>query len=167
MKCIFTAIFFLLFATTLFAQHETDQRVIGFKYKLNFNASNPQVETTSINLYDPFNPNYKGDLQTPHANSICDTLGNLLFYYDGTSVYQPDGTVMQNGTLHDYNFSCYYNNALIVPIEESNRRYYYLFETIPHTENWDYTKNTPFNCPANMYCFEFWNLCKLQYHIIV
>lgn len=166
MKCITTAAIFILFSTILFGQHETDQRVIGFKYKLNFNATNPQVETTSAYLYDPFNTNYKGDLKTPHANSICDTLGNLLFYYDGTSVYQPNGAVMQNGTLHDYNFSSYYNNVLIVPIEESNRRYYYLFETIPHPENWDYTKNTPSNCPANIYCFTFWDLCKLQYSII-
>jgi|GEM_PF-2826842 len=170
MKFYFLGLLFILTYNLLFAQHETDQRVIGFKYIMKFNGTNPQVETTSSNLYDPFNPNYKGDLQTPHANSICDTLGNLLFYYDGTSVHQSNGEVMNNGTLHDYNFSSYYNNALIVPIEESNRRYYYLFETVPYEENWNYITNRPLEDVSSCYypneCGKFWDLCKLQYHVI-
>jgi len=164
-KFIQIAIFFIC-TTSLFAQHETDTRVIGFKYELQFDGNNPQIEIKNQNLYNPFNPNYKGDLQTPYANSICDTLGNILFYYDGTNVYEPNGQVMNNGTLHTYNFSSLYATSLIVPIEESNRRYYYMFETLPHAENWDYTLNTPLSCPANIYCFKFWDLCKLEYHII-
>ena len=109
-------------------------------------------------------------MQTPHSNSICDTLGNLLFYYDGTSIYKADGKIMQNGGLHKYNFSSYYNNALIVPIEEGNRRYYYLFETIPHEENWNYVTNRPIDDVTSCYypneCGKFWDLCKLEYHII-
>jgi len=163
-----TLILFFLWNISVFAQRETDERVIGFKYELKFTGTNSHVEVMNENLYSPFNPNYKGPtiLTTPHANSICDTLGNLLFYYDGASVYQPNGKVMSNGILHNYNFNSEYTNSLIVPIEESNRRYYYLFETIPHEENWDYDKNAPLNCPVNMYCFAFWDICKLQYHII-
>lgn len=166
MKFSFTYIIILLAIQNLFAQHETDQRVIGFKYVMKFNGSNPQVLTKNFNLYKPFSPNYKGAMQIPYANSISDTLGNLLFYYDGATLYQPNGEVMDNGRLHDYNFSSYYNNVLIVPIEESNRRYYYLFETIPYQEGWDYTKNEPLDCPPNSLCLQFRDFCKLQYHII-
>jgi len=171
MKIVFALLVTLfILATTLFAQHETDKRVIGFKYILKFNQNNPEVSLTNKNLYDPFNPNYKGDLQTPHANSICDTLGNMLFYYDGTSIYQANGEVMQNGILHKDNFSSYYNNALIVPIEEGNRRYYYLFETIPYQEDWNYITDRPIEDVLSCYypnaCGKFWDLCKLQYHII-
>jgi len=156
--------------TSLFAQHETDQRVIGFKYILKFNGNSPQIDIKSQNLYDPYNPNYKGNLQTPYANSICDTLGNILFYYDGTNVYEPNGQVMNNGQLHTYNFSSLYATSLIVPIEESNRRYYYLFETLPHEENWNYVTNRPIDDVTSCYypnkCGKFWDLCKLEYHII-
>jgi len=168
-RFILIATFFILSAS-LFAQHETDKRIIGFKFELQFDGNNPEIDIKNQNLYNPFNPNYKGDLQTPHANSICDTLGNILFYYDGTSVHKTNGEVMQNGTLHDYNFSSYYNNALIVPIEESNRRYYYLFETIPYKEYWNYITNRPINDVLSCYypnaCGKFWDICKLQYHII-
>ena len=164
------AITFNLLSTILFAQHETDQRVIGFKYILKFNSTTPKVIVTNTNLYNPYNPNYKGDLQTPYANSICDTLGNILFYYDGTNVYDVNGQVMSNGKLHTYNFSSLYATSLIVPIEESNRRYYYLFETIPHEENWNYVTNRPINDVTSCYypnkCGKFWDLCKLEYHII-
>jgi hypothetical protein len=166
MKDITLYFIFFLCNLPLFAQHETDNRVIGFKYKLKFNNNTPEVVTENSNLYDPYNSNYKGDLQTPYANSICDTLGNVLFYYDGTNVYEPNGQVMKNGTLHTYNFSSLYATSLIVPIEESNRRYYYVFETLPHEENWDYVRNVPLNCPINTNCFKFRDLCKLVYHII-
>ena len=159
-----------LFAASLFAQHETDKRVIGFKYELQFNGNNPQTEIKNQDLYDPYNANYRGNLQTPYANSICDTLGNILFYYDGTNVYEPNGQVMNNGQLHTYNFSSLYATSLIVPIEESNRRYYYLFETLPHEENWNYVTNRPINDVTSCYypnkCGKFWDLCKLEYHII-
>ena len=164
----FIALF--LYSINLFAQHETDKRVIGFKYILKFNKNNPEVVTKKINLYNPTNSNYKGDLQTPYVNSICDTLGNLLFYYDGVSVHEPNGAVMNNGQLHAYNFSSLYATSLIVPIEESNRRYYYLFETVPHEENWNYVTNRPIDDITNCYypnkCGKFWDLCKLEYHII-
>ena len=159
-------VLFFLYSISLFAQHETDNRVIGFKYKLKFNNNTPEVVTENLNLYNPHNPNYKGDLQIPYANSICDTLGNVVFYYDGTNLYEPNGQIMNNGVLHAYNFSSLYATSLIVPIEESNRRYYYVFETLPHEENWDYIRNVPLNCPINTICFKFRDLCKLEYHII-
>jgi len=161
-----TLILFFLWSISVFAQHETDERVIGFKYKLKFDGKNSQVAIKNQNLFNPFNTNYKGGMQTPYTNSICDTLGNILFYYDGTNLYEPNGQVMNNGQLHTYNFSSLYATSLIVPIEESNRRYYYLFETLPHEENWDYIRNVPLNCPVNMICFKFRDLCKLEYHII-
>jgi len=164
-RFILIATFFIL-SVSLFAQHETDKRIIGFKYELQFDGNNPQIDFKNQNLYNPFNVNYKGDLQTPHANSICDTLGNILFYYDGANVYEPNGQVMNNGVLHIYNFSSLYATSLIVPIEESNRRYYYVFETLPHEEKWDYIRNVPLNCPINMNCFKFRDLCQLEYHII-
>jgi hypothetical protein len=157
----------LFFSFALFAQHETDQRVIGFQYIMKFNGNNPFVETNSNAIfYNPNDANYKGTYVTPNANSICDTLGNLLFYYDGVRIYNADKTIMQNGTLHDYNFSSSYTSSLIVPIEESNRRVYYFIETIPHQENWDFVANTPINCPINSFCSEFRDNCLLVYHVI-
>lgn len=166
MKIVLTTVCTIFFLINLFAQHETDERILGFKYKLKFNNNVPEVITQNSNLFDPHNSNYKGVWQTPHANSICDTLGNLLFYYDGAILYQANGQVMNGGNLHQYNFSSHYTSSLIVPIEESNRRYYYLFETLPHEENWDYARNVPINCPVNITCFGFRDLCKLEYSII-
>ena len=166
MKVFLSAVFFIQFSFFLFAQHETDERVIGFKYILKFNGTNPQVEIKNTDLYDPFNPDHINILKTPYANSICDTLGNLLFYYDGFSLYSANGTMMDNGMIHEYNFNPYYCSTLIIPIEESNRRYYYLFETIPYIENWDFSTNRPKGCPITSYCFTFQDICKLQYHII-
>ncbi|ABG57635.1 gliding motility-associated C-terminal domain-containing protein [Cytophaga hutchinsonii] len=170
MKIISIIISFFIVSANLFAQHETDERILGFKYKLKFTNNTPLIVTENSNLYDPYNPNYRGNLQTPYANSICDTLGNVLFYYDGANIYEPNGQVMRNGTLHQYNFSSLYATSLIVPIEESNRRYYYLFETLPHEEMWDYVTNRPINDITSCYypnkCFKFWDLCKLEYHII-
>ena len=158
---------FFIVSTNLFAQHETDERVIGFKYVLKFNQNSPNVTLTNTNLFDPLNANYKGIMGTPYSNSICDTLGNLLFYYDGATVYEANGQIMSGGNLHVYNFSSYYVSSLIVPIEESNRRYYYLFETVPYEENWDFNNNRPKNCPV-IYsnCADFYDQCRLQYHII-
>jgi hypothetical protein len=140
-----------LCSISLFAQHETDERVIGFKYILKFNSNNPEITVTNTNLYDPFNANYKSIMNTMYANSICDTLGNLLFYYDGATLYEANGQIMNGGNVHPYNFSNHYTSSLIVPIEESNRRYYYLFETLPHEENWDYVLNQPVETTPN--CF--------------
>jgi len=165
-----TLISFFLWSISVFAQRETDERVIGFKYILKFDSNNPKIDVKNSNLYDPYNSNYKGIMGSQYANSICDTLGNLLFYYDGTTIYEANGQVMNEGTLHQYNFSNHYTSSLIVPIEESNRRYYYLFETLPHEEDWDYTLNQPKNYTSSCYypneCAKFWDLCKLTYSII-
>ncbi len=166
MKHLFALLYTLCLIAVVHAQRETDERVIGFKYLMKFNANKPQVEIKNTNYYNPFNTNYKGPDFTIYANSICDTLGNLLFYYDGSTVYRADGQVMHNGVLHPYNFNNYYVNNLIVPIEESNRRYYYVFETVPYIENWDFNTNKPVNCPLNQSCYEFYDMSKMQYHII-
>ena len=165
MKYIFL-VFILRLMPLVHAQHETDERVIGFKYLMKFNAKKPKVEIKNTNYYNPFNTNYKGPDLTIYANSICDTLGNLLFYYDGSIVYRADGQIMHGGVLHSYNFNNYYVSNLIVPIEESNRRYYYVFETVPYIENWDFNTNKPVNCLLNQSCYEFYDMSKLQYHII-
>lgn len=162
--------FFLVFILRLMplvhAQHETDERVIGFKYLMKFKANKPQVEIKATDYYNPFNPNHHNVLQTMYANSICDTLGNLLFYYDGFAIRTATGQLMSDGMINKFNFKPYYCSTLIVPIEESNRRYYYVFETIPYLENWDFVNNSPLNCPSNSYCLDFYDMCKLQYHII-
>ena len=159
-----------IFSTLLFAQHETDNRVMGFKYILKFNQNSPELSVTNTNFYEPFNSNYKGIMGAPYANSICDTFGDLLFYYDGATLYEANGQIMNGGNLHPYNFSNHYTSSLIIPIEENNRRYYYLFETLPHEEEWDYTLNQPKDYISSCYypneCAKFWDLCTLTYSII-
>ncbi|WP_018343540.1 gliding motility-associated C-terminal domain-containing protein [Cytophaga aurantiaca] len=168
-KLALIAIVFI-FSNIGFAQHETDKRVIGFKYILKFNSNDPDVTINNTNLYNPFNTNYKSIMNTMYANSICDTVGNLLFYYDGATLYEANGQIMNGGNVHEYNFSNHYTSSLIVPIEESNRRYYYLFETLPHEENWNYVLNQPLETTPNCYypneCSKFWDLCTLEYSII-
>jgi hypothetical protein len=155
-------IFFMCF-TILFAQHETDERVMGYKHFVKFNQNYPELTIETPNFFDPTIWHANGDDITHYANSICDTLGHLLFYYDGINVYGKNKVKLVNGNIHTRNFSSYYHSTLIVPIEETNRRYYYLFETIPYEENWANAQNA---CGASTPCPEFLELCKLQYHII-
>lgn len=163
MRFIIAKLLFFVFLNTLFAQHETDQRVLGYKYFLKFNQGIPDLSVTTPNFFDPNIWHANGEKITHYANSICDTLGNLLFYYDGINVYDKDKHTLENGNIHSRNFSSYYYSTLIVPIEESNRRYYYLFETIPYEEHWNTEQNA---CGPNVPCPEFLDLCKLQYHVI-
>lgn len=154
---------FFISINLLLAQNETDERVLGYKHFLKFNQSNPVLTIETGNFFDPNVWHANNEKITHYANSICDTLGHLLFYYDGLNIYNKDKTIFTNGNVHTQNFSTFYNSSLIVPIEESNRRFYYLFETIPYEENWSNSKNA---CGTNTPCPEFLELCKLQYHII-
>jgi len=66
------------------------------------------------------------ELNTFEGSSVlCDTSGNLLFYTDGSTVYNKAHQIMQNGTgLFGNNSSC--QSACIVP-NPGNKNLYYIF----------------------------------------
>lgn len=72
----------------------------------------------------PPNPLTNGSLNTVEGcSTICDNTGNLLFYTDGTTVYNKLHLQMQNGTGLGGNFSTA-QSALIIKKPNSSNIYY-------------------------------------------
>src|SRR5690606_35489912 len=89
---------FMLFITFIatfssYAQYNTPENkiwVFGNKAGLDFNTGNPVPISSSINA-----GNAGGTLE---ANaSVCDTAGVLLFYTDGSFVWDKSGSIMPDG----------------------------------------------------------------------
>ena len=158
---IFLYIFFCLCFSSL-SQNELKQRVIMNNKILSFSGTQPQIVNSSQNFFNVLNPNYHGYFY-PVPNSICDTLGNLLLYTDGFNVYDKNKNIIKNGNLRDHSFSQKTHYNIFIPIEEDNRKYYYLFEAVPYQSGWDFTSNQPYNNTLNNF---FFDLCQLQYSII-
>jgi len=81
--------FFLLFPLLSFSQGEFNNWYFGNKAGISFNSGSPEC------LKD-------GQMAVTHANvSVSDSLGNLLFYSDGQTVWNRNHQTMPNGTgLH-------------------------------------------------------------------
>lgn len=79
-------LFFLLFISfRLYAQKETNNWLFGYHARLNFNVGAPV-------------PISGGKVNTTECSaSISDTSGNLLFYTDGTNVFDKNNNQMPNG----------------------------------------------------------------------
>jgi gliding motility-associated-like protein len=104
-------IFIFLNATNVNAQKEANIWYFGEKVGLNFNSGSPIVITN-------------GQLFTDEGSaSISDDNGNLLFYTDGSTVWNKNHNVMTNGTglKGDYSSS---QSAIIVPRPDYPNIYY-------------------------------------------
>ncbi len=113
-------LFIFLFSDSLFAQKQDNIWYFGDKAGIDFNTSPP----TPI----------KSELTTLEGTaSICDPEGHLLFYTNGTTVWDRTHLVMPNGTgLLGAESST--QAALIVPLPRSCNQYY-LFATEDHYTN--------------------------------
>ena len=78
-------LFLLINSSLLFAQKEANIWYFGYGAGLDFNTGEPQVITNS-------------DVNTMLGTAvICDSLGNLLFYSNGTKVFNREHNIMSNG----------------------------------------------------------------------
>ncbi len=111
----FFFLFFILLDFVLFAQHEADYWYFGNYAGLDFSSGKPEP------LTDGQLKNYEG------CATISDSLGNLLFYTNGVTVWNKNHQIMQNGEglLGDTSAT---QSALIIPQPE-NDSIFYLFTT--------------------------------------
>ena len=105
-------LFFILFSISeIFAQKEANIWYFGFNAGIDFNSGAPVALTN-------------GQIKTLEGcASVADANGNLLFYTDGTTVYNKKHNVMTNGTglLGDNSSS---QSAVVVPLPGSSTQYY-------------------------------------------
>jgi hypothetical protein len=111
MKKILLSIFVLTLSFTVFAQHQADKWFFGANAGLNFSSGAPAVVVG-------------GALNSPQGcSTISDASGNLLFYTEGTTVWNKTNSVMPNGSgLLGGTSSA--QSALIVPMPGSTTQYY-------------------------------------------
>jgi gliding motility-associated-like protein len=134
MKQFLTTVFLFCCCAALKAQQpdyllkENSVWIFGQKAGVNFNVNAPLPTTISSSI--------KG-VSGEAAASVCDTNGNLLFYTEGSIVWNANGSVMPNGTyLADTNKVSYdltftattstSQGAVILPVL-NNINQYYLF----------------------------------------
>ena len=111
---LFYALIFSL--SSLFAQKQTHQWYFGNLASIHFNSGSPQPQTNSVMTA------WGG------CASIADSNGDLLFYTNGSTVYDKTHKVMQNGSGL-MGTSTYYNyghSVIIVP-RPGNPNVYYIF----------------------------------------
>lgn len=103
----------MLFSTFLYAQREAGIWYFGYEAGINFNSGSPVALTN-------------GKLRTKEGcATISDANGKLLFYTDGSTVYNANHQTMPNGTgLLGHSSST--QSAIIVP-NPSNPSIYYIF----------------------------------------
>lgn len=121
MKKAFT-FFFLISTCILIAQLESSHWYFGRNAGIDFTSGNPV-------------PDYNGQLDTREGcASISDANGNLLFYTDGSTVYNANHNIMQNGTGLLGNTSSS-QSAIIIPYPQDPNKYYIF--TVDSEDNFD------------------------------
>lgn len=100
----------------------------GYKAGLDFNTSPPQCFTSAIAFVVP-----GGGYPQEAAASVSDNNGNLLFYTEGSYIWDKNHNMMPNSNnlTGEFSFATGYSpttstsqGALIVPLPGSNSRYY-------------------------------------------
>ncbi|MDZ4149182.1 MAG: immunoglobulin domain-containing protein, partial [Flavobacteriaceae bacterium] len=133
MKQLF--LYFLLFASTVYAQQETANWYFGRNAGIRFNPLNGTVTAVT-----------DGKLRTLEGcSSISDRSGNLLFYTDGVTIFDKNHNIMQNGDNLSGDFSST-QSAIIVPKPNDLNIYYVFTVDEPHHLNID---NIPNNNDAD------------------
>ncbi|KUO65422.1 MAG: hypothetical protein APF83_00945 [Lutibacter sp. BRH_c52] len=107
----FTAILLLFCSLTLLAQGEANFWYFGQNAGLNFNSGSPVPISGSLNTYEG-------------CASFSDKDGNLLFYTDGTTVWDKNNIPMPNGNGSLKGHSSSTQSAIIVPYPEDANRFY-------------------------------------------
>jgi hypothetical protein len=127
MKTIFFLSFFFLNNLPAFAQKHDYFWVLGHNggTDMNFNTSPVTISFADRNV----------EMSVTNA-SICDSLGNLLFYTNGCKIFNMQNVVMENGNnlnpgyIHDNYcvepFSSYtaHRGALILPFPNDSDKYF-------------------------------------------
>jgi Secretion system C-terminal sorting domain len=115
----FVYCFFALLTGTVFGQGEANVWYFGTRGGLDFNSGSPvKLSNSAMNL---------GAFNGEGMASICNSAGTLLFYTDGTNVYDASHVLMTNGTGIAGNTSSA-QTALIIPVPGSTNLYY-IFST--------------------------------------
>ena len=105
------AILFICLAEILHGQNEANIWHFGFHAGLDFNSGNPVVLGGV------------GHYSNRSNATISDSLGNFMFSFSGTTVWNRNGDIMQNGDdIVGHNGAS--QGALIVPMPGSNSLYY-------------------------------------------
>jgi len=115
--CFLSLVFILLIGTSnfLFAQKETNVWYFGYNAGLDFNASPPSILTDGAMT------------AVEGCATICDSLGNLLFYTDGIKVWTSNHDTMPNGFALNGGWSST-QAAMIVPVPQ-HQDLFYIFTT--------------------------------------
>ncbi len=110
-KILFTYFFVLLFLVNLAQDKSFNNWHIGYNNIISFNSSPPVISNNS------------GMYAYESCSSISDSLGNTLFYTNGTEVYNRINGQMPNGFGLNGSFSssC---GALIVPCPFNTKKYF-------------------------------------------
>lgn len=121
---IIILLFSLFFSTYLYAQREAGIWYFGYEAGINFNSGSPVALTN-------------GKLITQEGSTtFSDKDGNLLFYTDGSTVYNAQHGEMSNGSgLLGQSSST--QSAIIIPKPGSNSIYYIFTVDAPNKQNTD------------------------------
>lgn len=114
-KIIFIVLYLLLINNQLFAQHEADFWYFGNNAGIDFSSGNPEP------LINGQLKNYEG------CAVISDSVGNLLFYTNGITVWNKQHLIMQNGDGL-FGDSSSTQSAIVIPKPKSDS-IFYIFTT--------------------------------------
>jgi len=113
--------FCLLIKTSLFSQGQYNYWHFGINSSIHFHGS-PSVQNNSQII------------SVSACASMSDTLGNLLFYTNGDTVWAKDNSIMPNGTGL-FGRPDVQQTALIVPDPDTTKSIYYIFTIGSPTSN--------------------------------
>ncbi len=117
MKHFYKIIFMLLFCNLSYSQNPDHKRSMhwyfGNKCGLDFSSGQPVADTSGQMVVNK------------QSATMSDTLGNLLFYTDGETVWNRLNQIMQNGTgLGVGHNAVPWDAAVIIPKPDNNNIYY-------------------------------------------
>lgn len=116
LSLIFLTALLCFFSVSAWSQGENANWYFGEGAGVNFNTSPPSALTNG-QINHPLKP----------SASISDNAGNLLFYTDGTTVYNKNHVPMQNGNGTLLGATSYAQDVVIVPKPNDWDRYYIFY----------------------------------------
>jgi hypothetical protein len=115
-------IFFLVLSKHLYSQREADRWYFAFHCGLDFNSGIPEVIH-----------NGRTYIQFGGVGTMCDSIGNLLFYSSFDTIFTSQHTLMENGCGFEDGGG--WQSNLIVPWPESDSLYF-VFKTPNLGDGW-------------------------------
>ena len=117
MKKIYLLLLCLALSTFTFAQKETNNWVFGINNWMDFNTDPVTVD---------FIPNF-GFFGERNTVSMSDEEGNLLFYSDGSSIFDKNHNIMPNGFIQANNSATH--PIFVIPKPGSDHSYYMIINS--------------------------------------